>query len=98
MHGITGSFRLESHRARWLILATILALSVRQLDGAKGVRVERPALTLRVVSEPSIDSPVLLRARKESIDILGRAGILLVWLPCDDGPADVLANNPCSAD
>jgi hypothetical protein len=73
----------------------VLIISLGHLDGAKRDREDRPAMTLRVIREVGIDDGIVSAARKEAINTMGRAGVLLVWLSCDGAQADVSAHDAC---
>ena len=53
------------------------------------------SITLRVVNEANVEEKTLLRAQRDAKTILGRAGLVLDWVPCEDGPADWRSHNRC---
>src|SRR5260370_20920317 len=55
-------------------------------------------ITLRVVNEGGVDNRTLVKAGKESAAILQRAGVHLVWVPCEAGLAVWRSDNPCQRD
>jgi len=73
-----------------------LALGMISMAGESFGRTPiRPQIILRVINEAGVADRTLRQVQKETAAILGRAGIELVWLDCEDGSADWASGNPC---
>src|SRR5262249_47200826 len=57
-----------------------------------------PTVMLRIASEGIVDRRTLALAHHELTQILGRAGLAVVWLTCTAGIADGNTDNPCQHD
>jgi len=57
-----------------------------------------PTVTLRVAGEGLVDGRSLTLARRELAEILGHAGLGVLWLTCMPGIPDWRSANPCQRD
>jgi hypothetical protein len=57
-----------------------------------------PTVTLRVFGDGVVDARSLTLARRELADILGQAGVSVLWLTCMPGFADWTSADPCQRD
>jgi len=57
-----------------------------------------PTVTLRVAGEGLVDGRSLTLARRELAEILGHAGLGVLWLTCLPGIPDWRSANPCQRD
>jgi hypothetical protein len=78
-----------------LIGATAGAQTMAPLDT---VAFRIPTVTLRVAGEGVVDGRSLTLARRELAEILGQAGLGVLWLTCMPGVADWRSANPCQRD
>ena len=57
-----------------------------------------PTVTLRVFGDGVVDGRSLTLARRELADILGQAGVSVLWHTCMSGFADWRSTDPCQRD
>src|SRR5260370_26654198 len=84
-----------------LCLSLALAISLvegQKIDSSGVIESRSAAIRLRVVNESAVDRRSMALARKELTEILGRAGVSLIWLTCTSGWADWLSTDPCQRD
>src|SRR5260370_10440677 len=67
----------------------------QKIDRSGVIEPRSAAIRLRVVNESAADRRSMALASKELTEILGRAGVSLIWLTCTSGWADWLSTDPC---
>ncbi len=84
-----------------LCLSLALAISLvagQKIDRSGVIESRSAAIRLRVVNESAVDRRSMALARKELTEILGRAGVSVIWLTCTSGWADWLSADQCQRD
>lgn len=90
----------EGERPRTAVASPTISATARGRVSGRQVQSSgrtpiRPRIILRVINEAGVADRTLRQAREEAAAILGRSGIELVWLDCEDGRADWTSRSPC---